>query len=77
MTPRMTSQDLLPHKQAIQAQAIGFYKSPNVFAGHPRMERWRFCIRLVADAWMTLGPQVEPSGPVILLPCSAPHKTEN
>lgn len=59
--------DLHLHKEAIQRQAIEFYKLPNMFGGEPKFQRWKQCVRLVADTWMRLGPQSFVSGPVICL----------
>lgn len=63
----MTIEELKNHRGDIQRQAIEFYKSPNVFAGLPKRERWSSCIRLVADCWLYLGPQSYASGPTIYL----------
>jgi len=61
--------DLIHHKRDIQIQAIQFYRGKEtVFAGEPRRERWKSCVRLVADCWMHLGPQSFGDGTVIHLP---------
>lgn len=52
--------ELEHHKADIQRQAIGLWKhKDNVFAGLPRYERWRLCVRSVAEIWMSLGPQAD------------------
>ena len=71
----MTYAELQPHKAAIQRQAICFFNMPNVFAGEPRMQRWKNCVRMIAETWVALGPQNDGfSGPTIYLSNSVINK---
>lgn len=68
----MTIDELGPHKEALKRQAIGFYLAPSgVFEGDPKMTRWKQCFRLVAEAWLRLGPQKDGAADresIIILP---------
>jgi hypothetical protein len=55
----MTIEELLAHKADIQRQARKFMESKGVFEGLPEEERWKHCVRIVADAWRMLGPQLD------------------
>lgn len=66
--PRMTVEELLQHKAAIQRQAIPFFKGKGCFDGEPRRKRWSMCVRMVAETWMMMGPQLDnvPGTPICL-----------
>jgi hypothetical protein len=69
MKPAIPASELVNYKADIQRQAIEFYDcKDNVCPGLSRRERWKACIRIVADCWMHLGPQAYVSGPTIYLP---------
>jgi hypothetical protein len=57
--PAMTIEELIAHKADIQRQARKFMESKGVFEGLPEEERWKHCVRIVADAWRMLGPQLD------------------
>lgn len=64
---KMTADELLLHAGDIQRQAIELYKTGAFFVKQPRLTRWRLCLRIVAQAWMTCGPQsYGPVGPAII-----------
>ncbi|RYD37452.1 MAG: hypothetical protein EOP85_17570 [Verrucomicrobiaceae bacterium] len=64
----MKPEELRSHRDAIRCAAIQFYKAKGtMFPGQRPYDRWRQCIRLVADIYLRLGPQCEVSGPAILL----------
>ena len=47
------------HREDIKRQAILFYKGKGCFEGEPRRARWTACVRIVVEAWMALGPQLD------------------
>ena len=56
--PRMTRAQLMEHKDDIQRQAKGLFECrKNVFPDLPDDERWKLCVRSVAEIWEMLGPQ--------------------
>ena len=45
-----------------------FFKGKGCFDGEPRRKRWSMCVRMVAETWMMLGPQLDnvPGTPICL-----------
>lgn len=57
--PMMTVQEVLAHKADVRRQAIMMYKTAGFFDGAPRRERWKECVSLVVDSWVSMGPQAD------------------